>query len=371
MKRTYARAAGALIVLGTVAGLAGCSRGEAPAPPARPVLFEHPQPLAGESGEVFPGSVRAREEADLAFRVPGKIVSRKVDAGSMVKAGEVLASLDPEDARLNTASAEASLKAAEADARLAEDDLKRNKEMLDKGFISKSLYDAQENRLKLAQARAEQAASGLAVIRNQAGYTRLVADKPGVITAVLAEAGQVVAAGQPVFRFASESGREVVFNVPEGRVDALRKAPKLLVTLWAQPDKMYAARIREITPQADPSTRTHQARVTIVDADAAVQLGMTATVIMGAKLDGQLFSVPLSALGSAGDKPQLWIIDAQNRIQPLPVTVHRYVDQAAIVSGALDAQTRVVSAGVQLMVAGQPVTALARDRKRGADGSAP
>lgn len=360
----------ALALLLTV-GLTACNRAEPPAPPARPVLVEAPQSLNGEMGEVFPGSVRAREEADLAFRVPGKIISRKVDAGTVVQPGAVLAALDPEDARLNTASAEASLKAAEADARLAQDDLKRNQEMLDKGFISKSLFEAQENRLKLAQARAEQAASTLAVVRNQAGYTRLLADKPGVITAVLAEAGQVVAAGQPVLRIASLEGREVVFNVPEGRVEALRNAERLGVTLWAKPGKVYAARIREITPQADPSTRTHQARVTILDADTAVQLGMTATVLVGAKTEGQLFSVPLSALTSSGDKAQVWIVDAQNRTRPVPVQVHRYVESAAIISGALDNKMRMVTAGTQLMVEGQEVTAILRERPQGSTGGKP
>lgn len=342
--------------------LAACGgNGDAVVPP-RPVVVEHPQPLAGEAGEVFPGSVRSREEADLAFRVPGKILSRRVDAGDSVRAGEVLAALDPQDARLNTASAEANLAAAEADVRLAEAELARQKEMLDKGFTSKSLYEVRENNLKLAQARAEQARSSLAVVRNQAGYTSLVADKAGVVTAVLAEAGQVVAAGQPVLRVAAGGEREVVIHVPEGRVDALRKAT-LGVTLWAKPGKRYAAKLREVNLQADRSTRTHEARISILDADADVQLGMTATVLMGAKVDGRLFSVPLSALGSRDGQPVLWTVDAQGRTQPLPVQVQRYVESGAIVSGALDAGMPVVTAGVQLMVEGQAVTTVPRTRE--------
>ena len=359
MRKFTRRFTGMLVMAALLAACGG--NGDSSAPP-RPVLVEHPQPLAGEAGEVFPGSVRSREEADLAFRVPGKILSRRVDAGDSVRAGDVLAALDPQDARLNTASAEANVAAAEADVRLAEAELARQKEMLDKGFTSKSLYEVRENNLKLAQARAEQARSALAVVRNQAGYTSLVADKSGVVTAVLAEAGQVVAAGQPVLRVAASGEREVIIHVPEGRVEALRKA-SLAVTLWARPDRRYAAKLREVNLQADRSTRTHEARITIVDADADVQLGMTATVLMGAKLDGRLYKVPLSALGSRDGQPVLWLVNAQNQTQSLPVQVQRYVESGAIVSGALDAKMQIVTAGVQLMVEGQTVTTVARQRE--------
>lgn len=352
------------LVLTTAAVLlaAACSHPEPPAPQPRPVLVEHPQSLADESGEVFPGSVRARVEADLAFRVPGKIIARKVDAGSLIKPGEVLASLDPRDAHLNTASAEASVAAAEADVRLAESELVRHKEMLEKGFISRSLYDVRENNLKLAKAKEDQARSTLAMVRNQAGYTNLIADKAGIITAVLAEAGQVVAAGQPVLRYAAEAEREVLISVPEGRVLALRKAPKLTVTLWAQPGKFYQGRVREITPQADRNTRTHEARVSIVDADAAVQLGMTASVIMGEEIQASLFRVPLSALGTANGKPAVWVITA-GHAHALPVTVLRYVEGFAIVNGDLKPEMQMVSAGVHLLVENQEVTTLERKRE--------
>lgn len=358
-----------LLLLATVLTSA-CGESEPEATPPRPVLVEHPQPLTGESGEVFPGSVRARVEADLAFRVPGKIISRKVSAGDSVKPGDVLAALDPQDARLNTASAEANVKAAEADVRLAEAELARQKEMLDKGFISKSLYEVRENNLKLAQARAEQASSGLDVIRNQAAYSNLIADKTGVITSVLAEAGQVVAAGQPVFRFASSGEREVVIHVPEGRVEALKQAT-LAVILWARPDRRYAARLREINMQADSSTRTHEARISIVDADKDVQLGMTATVLMGAKIDGLLFSVPLSALGTVKEQPVIWAVDAKQQSRSVSVKVVRYVEKAAIVSGALNPQMKIVTAGVQLMVEGQEVTTIPRQREAAAASDVP
>lgn len=352
-----------LLLLSAIAAgaFSACGNGEAPPPPPRPVLVEHPLPLAGDAGEVFPGSVRAREEADLAFRVSGKILKRSAEAGDRVRPGAVLATLDPEDAALNLKASESTVAAAEADMKLAESELTRHKDLLDKGFISKSLYDVRENTFRLAQARHEQAQSAFAVVRNQNSYTTLSADKAGLITAVLAEAGQVVAAGQPVFRFATGGEREVVIYVPEGRVEALNKAT-LAVTLWARPGRRYTAKLREVNMQADRSTRTHEARVSILDADDSIQLGMTATVLMGAKMDGQLFSVPLSALGMVKEQAVLWTVDAESRTRPLPVQVMRYVETAAIVSGALTPQMKIVSAGVPLMVDGQQVTTVPRQR---------
>ncbi|HUP92147.1 MAG TPA: efflux RND transporter periplasmic adaptor subunit [Solimonas sp.] len=336
-----------------------CSKPAAEAPAPRPVLVENPQPLAGEAGEVFPGTVRAREEADLAFRVPGKITGRRVDAGQLVKPGDVLATLDPVDARLNTDAAQAAVAAAEADVKLMQAEVVRHKEMLDKGFISRSLFEVRENNLNLAQARLEQARSSLAVVRNQAAYTRLVADKAGVIAAVLAEVGQVVAAGQPVLRFAADAGREVLIAVPEGRVDALKAAPALGVVLWSHPDKVYAGKLREVSPQAERSTRTHEARVTIVGAADDVPLGVTASVRMGARMEQSQFRLPLTALGEAGGKPAVFRVD-NGTVKAVPVSVLRYEERGAIVTGALADQDQILTAGVHLVVQGQAVRAMPR-----------
>lgn len=345
--------------------LSACGNGETVAPPPRPVVVENPQPLSGEGSEVFPGTVRAREEVDLAFRVPGKMLSRRVEAGDRVQAGAPLATLDPEDAQLNLQASEATVAAAAADMKLAESELTRHKDLLEKGFISKSVYDVRENTYRLAQARHQQAQSSLAVVRNQGRYNTLSADKPGLITAVLAEAGQVVAAGQPIFRFARSGEREVVIYVPEGRVESLKKAT-LSVALWARPDQRYAARLREINLQADRSTRTHEARVAIVEGGDDVQLGMSATVVMGAAVDGQLFRVPLSAVGVQQEQAQLWTVDADSRLKPVPVQVMRYIEGAAIVAGPLNVKMPIVTAGVHLMVAGQQVSTV--PRRRDADG---
>lgn len=343
--------------------LSACSKKEEAAPQAKPVLVEHAQPLVGESGEVFPGAVQAQEEVDLSFRIAGKILTRRVDAGAQVKAGQVLATLDPEDNKLNSDASQSAVTAAEADVKLAQADLQRYQDLLNKGFISKSMFEQKQNTLELAEARRDQAKSNFAVINNQMRYTTLTASKAGMITAVLGEAGQVVSAGQPVFRFATESTREVVISVPEGRVNALRTAPKLAVSLWANPHKYYGAKVRTINMQADPSTRTHQARITIMGGDEAVQLGMTATVFMGAKIDPGLFRVPLSAVAQVDGKPVVWTVDKNGKAHKIPVAVLRYVEDFAVIKGDINAGMPLVSAGVQLLIEGEWVKAIERQRE--------
>ncbi|TXI88693.1 MAG: efflux RND transporter periplasmic adaptor subunit [Cupriavidus sp.] len=343
--------------------LAACSKAPEPAAQVHPVVVEHAQALTSDAGEIFPGAVHAREEADLSFRIAGKIHARNVDAGAEVKAGQVLATLDPQDNKLNTDASRAAVNAAQADVKLAQADLKRYQELLDKGFVSKSMIEQKQNTLDLAVARLDQAKSNYSVVDNQMGYTTLRATKSGLITAVLAESGQVVAAGQPVFRFAADNTREVVISVPEGRVDALRSAARLGVSLWANPGKMYEGKVRSINLQADPSTRTHEARISIIGSDDAVQLGMTATVYMGARIDASLFQVPLSALAQVDNKPVVWTVGSDGKVHKIAVTVQRYVENFAVVSGALNPGMPLVSAGVQLLVEGQPVKAVERHRE--------
>lgn len=342
--------------------LAGCHGKQEQVLVPRPVLVEHPQPMAGESGEVFPGTVRAREEADLSFRVPGKILTRRANAGQRVLAGAVLATLDAEDAKLNVQVSKSAVNAAEADVKLAQAEVQRYRELLDKGYISQSAFDLKQNMLNLTQAKLEQAHSSLAVVINQSNYANLVAPKAGLITAVSAEAGQVVAAGQPVFRFAAGSEREVQINVPEGRLDTVRKAERLSVTLWSHPGKLYPAKLREINLQADRSTRTHEARVTILQSDQEIELGTSASVVLGERLEQTMFVIPLSALGGTQEQPSVWIVEA-GKLRAEPVKIVRYLENGAVVMGKLNAEMDMVSAGVHLLSPGQPVVPTPRERQ--------
>lgn len=348
--------------------LAGC--GKEPPPPAAPRLVAVVAPVSLSEvsiGEAYPGTVRARTESMLSFRVSGKIVERRVDIGARVRKNQVLAVLDPVDAKLNVEASRASVAAAEADAKLAASEYQRYRDLSERGFVSKSLLDQRSNELDLAKARLEQARSQLAVVRNQAGYTSLVADADGIVTDIQADAGQVVSAGQAVMGFARDGEREVRINVPEGpAVAALSKSPVLRVTLWALPGKRYDGKLREIASAADPSVRTHDARISILNPDDDVKLGMTANVQVGSAPSASSWRLPLTAIGEAGGKPVIWKVvgaageNATASAQSTPVQVLQYLNDAAIVSGDIGAHDRVISAGVHLLTPGMAVKAIDR-----------
>lgn len=355
-------------MVGACLAVAGCSRPAAPVNAPRPVVVEAPHPLGGPSAvEAFPGAVRARTEADLSFRVPGKVARRRVDLGSRVDRGTVIAELDPQDARLNLDAARSALKAAEADAWLAQEEERRYQDLKAKGHVGQSAVDQRSNTRKLAEARREQAQSQLNLAENQARYTQLTADAPGVITQVMAEPGNVVTAGQPVVRVALDGEREVRIDVPEGRVDAVAKAPQVMVGLFTQPQKRWMGRVREISPQANPTTRTHEARVTILE-PGEIGLGVTATVLIPDLGDGKTFRLPASALGTQGkEQPVVWTAktdaNGASLARPVPVRVLQYLDGAVIVTGELAPTDRIVTAGVHLLTDGMPVRPVERDAK--------
>lgn len=348
-----------LMSLLAAAALVAC---ESPEPldfSVRPVVVEPVIALDQAGVALYPGTIVAREDTALSFRIGGALTRRHVDAGDRVRRGAVLAELDPEDARLTVRAAEAAVAAAEADAALAEAELKRHRDLLARGFISASAYELRENQYALAKARAEQARAEANVQRNQSRYTRLTAAQDGLVTATLADEGEVVASGQPVLRFVPDEGREVEIQVPEGRLDRFTPDLEVMIALWAHPDARYRGQVREVSPQADMATRTHRVRVRLLDADERVQLGMTANLLLGQTSTEPLFGVRHSALGQHEDQPVLWrVIDGA--VQPVAVTVVRFNDHQVVLRGALEAGETVVSAGVHRLHSGQRVTITAR-----------
>jgi len=294
----------------------------------------------------YSGEVRARIETTLGFRVAGKLIERRVDAGARVARGDVLARLDPTDQQLAVTQAQASRALAAAE-------LKRTQELREKNFVSAAALDARQ-----AAAQAAEAQANLA--QNQAAYTQLLADASGVVAAVLAEPGQVVGAGQPVFRLARAGEREVAIAIPESRVTALKVGAGATVRLWANAgaatEKLYRGELRELAPAADPATRTFAARVRILDADADVALGMTAAVTFAGSPDGQIaIVVPLAALLQDGERTAVWVIGENGQVSRRPVTVMRYADAGAVLSGGLTAGETIVAAGAFLLVDGEQV----------------
>jgi multidrug efflux system membrane fusion protein len=337
--------------------LAACGRDAPPAPPAdiRPVRAEQVGMRTAYSGTRYAGEVRARYETDLAFRVGGRVQTRAVEVGTQVKAGQLIATLDQSDYALAVTAAQAQLVAAEAEAKLAQQDLQRYTELRAKNFIAQAELDRRQTAADAAQARVRQLRAESARQGNQQAYTRLTAPHAGVVTAISFEAGQVVAAGQPVAQLARSGEREVRIDVPENALDALRAAPGLSIRLWSKPDVKYVGRLRELSPMADAASRTYRARISFLQPDAAVKLGMTATV----EVDGESapsLSVAQTALFRISGQPQVWIVDAQTRkVAARSVRLGELNgDRAAIVSG-LTAGEWVVTAGVHKISPGQQV----------------
>ncbi len=325
-----------------VLALSACSKQAPPVAAVRPVLVR-PAGTGEADAAGYTGEVRARHESDLGFRIGGKIVARLVDTGAVVAAGQPLARLDPGDAALQASQ-------AEANRALAEAELKRYRDLRAKNFVSQATLDAKETAFKSADAQA-------ALARNQSSYTTLSADHAGVVTAVLAEVGQVVAPGQPVIRVARPEEKEVAINVPEGRVEELRKAPSLVVSPWAQPELRLAGRVREIAPAADAATRTFAARITIEGATAAVQLGMTARVALPPAGSASGILVPLTAVVDQGQGPAVWIV-ADGKAQRRPVQIGQIREDGVLLASGVRPGELVVVVGAHKLVPDQPVKAV-------------
>lgn len=332
-----------ILFIALVSILAGCGKESAPPPGEieRPALTLVAGSAATDDGNTYSGEIRARYETQPGFRVGGKIIERLVDVGAQVKAGQALMRLDAGDAGLQLGSADAQHQLAEADA-------KRYRELRSKGFVSQAALDAMEATLKATAAQA-----GLA--RNQSAYTTLHADRAGVVTAILAEAGQVVAAGQPVLRLAQDGAREVAIAIPESQLANLKVGAPAEITLLAAGSAPLAGRLRELAPVADPASRTYAARVTLTEPAPGIALGMTARVRFTAngKRDGLL--IPLSAIFQQGKQAAVWIVAADRTVSLRQVEVAAYRDDGAVIVSGLAAGERIVSNGVHRLAAGEKI----------------
>jgi multidrug efflux system membrane fusion protein len=337
--------------------VAACDRAAPPAPPAdiRPVRAEKVDMHAIANSTRYAGEVRARYETDLAFRVSGRVQARLVDVGAQVKAGQVIATLDPQDYALATRAARAQLTAAEAEARLAQQDLQRYTELRAQNFISEAELERRQTTTAAAQAKARQLRAEAERQGNQQDYTRLTAPHAGVVTSITFETGQVVAAGQAVARLARTGERDVDIDVPENALGALRAAKALTIRLWSSPETRYAGRLRELSPMADTGSRTFNARVQFLNPDAAVKLGMTASVEVTSDAEPRV-SVAQSALFTVSGRPQVWVVDpASHQVAPRAVQLGALLDGRVGVISGLKLGEWVVTAGVHKLAPGQQV----------------
>lgn len=345
-----------LLILATAALVAACSKPEPAPEPVRSVKVMTIGASSFESGHEFSGEVRPRVESRLGFRVPGKIVRRQAELGQRVKAGQVLAQLDPQDYQLAAHAAQAQVAAASTNRDLAAADFKRYAALRDQNFISGAELERRETTLRAAQAQLDQAKAQLASQGNQAGYTTLVADVSGVVTAIEAEPGQVVTAGTPVVRIAQDGPRDVVFSVPEDKVMAIKPGSDVKVRLWAA-DAAIAGKVREVAASADPVTRTYPVKVGL-DGAAQPPLGATAYVSPQAlsTVGAQVIKLPTSALRQEGKGTAVWVLDkASMTVRSQPVEIATADGNEAVVAAGLQPGMLVVSAGVHVLAPGQKV----------------
>lgn len=352
-------------MLGSIAMLTACSQATTAATEdVRPVRTITVGVSEIDAAASYAAEIRPRFESRLGFRVPGKITQRLVDVGAAVKVGQPLARLDANDLALAASAAQAQVASARANFELAQAELKRTQSLADQNFVSGSRIDQAQTQLRAAQAQLDAAQAQAKAQSNQAAYSTLVSDRAGVVTAVEAEAGQVVQAGQTVMRVATvnpkASDSDAVFNVPEQVAQRLKPGVTAAVTLWSRPGKALKATVREVAPAADPVTRTYMVRASLEDPESAAPLGATATVRVNGSAQ-QALVVPLNAVVDKGGQQAVWVVDG-GVAKRVPVVVAgpalgTTAASLAIAQG-LAPGAKVITAGLHTLNEGQKVKLL-------------
>lgn len=343
--------------------LTACSEPKPIEKKPRPVRVETVRYAATTVTAHYSGEVKVHHEPALSFQVAGKLAKRWVDVGTTVQAGQLLATLDPPDYKIDQAGAAAQLQAAQAELNQARNDLQHSANLLAKELTNAAHHERRQDAVRAAEARVAQARAGLDINARKAAYTELRAEQPGVITAVEAEAGQVVAAGQTIFRLARTDEKEVAINVPENRLEDLRAATAIKVSLWAKPGVFYAGKLREISPGVDATIRTFTVKISILGADEAVRIGMTATVDVQHEEPQQTAWIPLTAVSYDGKQAIAWIFNPTTRtVNPRPITLGGYDDENAKILDGLKTGEQIVTAGIHKLLPGEPARLLSEDR---------
>jgi RND family efflux transporter MFP subunit len=350
---------GAISLLSAVlaVSLAACSRPEAVQEPVRAVKVMTVGQSGLDMGGEFAAEVRARVESRLGFRVAGKISQRQAEMGQHVAAGAVLAQLDAADYQLAAQAAQAQVSGARTQRDLAQAEYKRYEGLRAQNFISSAELERREATLKSAQFTLDQALAQAQNQGNQSAYTQLRADAPGVITAVEAEAGQVVTAGTPVFRLAHDGPRDAVFAVSESMVMQLQKG-QVMQAVVAQGGPSLQGRVREIAGSADPLTRTFTVKLAL-DAGEKLPLGATVNVLAKGMQGSQaaVIKVPTSALRQEGQGTAVWVLDESKMTVALqPVQVATAAGNEVVIASGLEVGQRIVTAGVHVLTTGQKVS---------------
>lgn len=346
--------------------LHGCGKPPAPIPPPRPVVAATVQGGVAKSDALrTPGEVAARYSTPLSFRVAGLLIDRKLRLGDRVEAGQVIARLDPADLRKALSSADAQRIAADSRLSVARQQLDREQRLISTNVISRAQLDQTRDAAALALAQRDSAVQQAALAKDQLGYTTLIAERAGVITAELADTGQNIAAGQPVYQLAWAGDIDVIADLPESALAAIAVGSKARVRIAALPDREFDARVRELAPAADPASRTYRARLALQGDAAAlapIRLGMTADIRFApanGSADAKAFELPTTALFHDAGQPAVWIVGNDDVLSLRSVVVAGYGERSvSIASGIVDGE-RVVLQGVHSVHAGEKVRVIA------------
>ncbi|WP_137805943.1 efflux RND transporter periplasmic adaptor subunit [Pseudomonas sp. G(2018)] len=335
--------------------LVACSKEESPPEPVRPVLSIKVQALGEETLGRFAGNIQARYESNVGFRVPGRIASRSVDVGAEVEKGALLASLDPTDQQNQLRSAEGDLASIQAQFINAQATARRQQDLFDRGVGSQAQLDSAQTDLKTTQASLDQARAAVNQAKDQLNYVELRADHKAVVTAWNAEAGQVVTAGQQVVTLAQPDIKEAVIDLPDTLIDQLPKDVVFQVASQLNPEISTTAIVREIEPQAESTTRTRRARLTLADTPPAFRLGTAISVTLSSTVKPRI-ELPVSVLQEVEGKTRIWVVDPQTQtVSPRDVSLISRTDGSVVLAGGVKNGERVVTAGVNSLKPGQKV----------------
>lgn len=347
--------------LGLLSLLVACGQEPTSATIIRPAMVVQPLP-SSQSTDSYPGEVRARFEPELAFRIGGKVSKRLVEEGQRVKLNQPLAELDAQDVRLQLDAIRAQVAAAEANLQLVRSERDRYKTLMDRQMVSRSQFDNAENLYRSGEARLKQIKAELTVADNQTSYTVLRAPQDGVVAKRMVEVGQVVAAGQTVFTLAADGEREVLISLPEQNFSRFKIGQPVTVELWTQREQRFPGRIRELSPAADPRSRTFAARIAFAAGKIPADLGQSARVFIEAERAVPL-AVPLSAVTAEAGSSYVWRVAADNTLKRVPVKLGPYGQESVPVLEGLTASDWIVAAGVHVLHEGEQIRPVDRENR--------
>ncbi len=340
------------------AALAGCQEHAPPEPGIRPVRTITVERSAEGPPVTLTGHVRAQDQASLAFRLDGRLLERRVSVGDTVQPGQVVGKLDPQIQQNSLRQAQAGLSAAQAQLTQARNAFRRQQELLKNGWTTSANFDQAQQALESAEAQVDSSRAQLRNAQEMLSYTDLLADSAGTVTATGAEPGEVVRAGQMVVQVARQGGRDAVFDAPSHLIRTAPRDPLVEIALADDPGVTATGRVREVAPQADPTTRTYQVKVGLINPPEAMRLG--ATVSGRIRLSApEGVDVPASALTESNGRPAVWVFDPKSQTVSLrSVEIVQHDPASVVVSRGLEAGDVVVTAGAQVLRPGQKVRRL-------------